>query len=66
MCRICPECGSIAEYSDYYGTVLCTRCNWESEKVSYGESQKYSSYKKQSEKIEDCSNIITVKELLKV
>ena len=40
MCRICPNCGSIAEYDAYYGTVVCTRCNWESEKLE-STSEKY-------------------------
>lgn len=40
MCRICPKCGSIAEYNAYYGTVVCTRCNWESEKLE-STSEKY-------------------------
>lgn len=27
---ICPKCGSIAEYSSYYGRVICTnsKCTW--------------------------------------
>lgn len=32
MCKICPKCGAIAEYSAYYGRTICTRCSWESEK----------------------------------
>lgn len=32
MCKICPQCGAIAEFNAYYGRVTCTRCNWESEK----------------------------------
>ena len=31
MCRICPKCGSIAEYNAYYGRTTCTSCEWESE-----------------------------------
>lgn len=31
MCKICPQCGAIAEFNAYYGRVTCTRCNWESE-----------------------------------
>ena len=33
MCKICPKCGSIAEYSSYYGRVICTnsKCTWESD-----------------------------------
>lgn len=32
MCKICPQCGAIAEFNAYYGRVICTRCNWEGEK----------------------------------
>mgnify|MGYP000870473686 CR=1 FL=1 len=32
MCKICPQCGAIAEFNAYYGRLTCTRCNWESEK----------------------------------
>ncbi len=64
MCRICPKCGSIAEYSDYYGTVVCTRCSWESEKISYNESQKYSSYREIDD--EQASLLKKEKELVKV
>lgn len=33
---ICDKCGSIAEYSSYYGRVICTnsKCTWESSKMS--------------------------------
>lgn len=47
MCRICPKCGSIAEYDAYYGTVVCTRCNWESEKLE-STSEKYFSKEENS------------------
>lgn len=30
MCKICPKCGSIAEYNAYYGRTTCTSCEWES------------------------------------
>lgn len=30
--KICPLCGSIAEYNAYYGRFTCTRCIWEDEK----------------------------------
>lgn len=30
--KICPKCGSIAEYNAYYGRVTCTRCTWEGPK----------------------------------
>ncbi len=33
MCKICPKCGSIAEFDAYYNRIICTRCEWESEKV---------------------------------
>lgn len=32
MCKICPNCGAIAEYNAYYGRTTCTRCFWESDK----------------------------------
>jgi len=32
MSKICPKCGSIAEYNAYYGRTTCTSCEWESEK----------------------------------
>lgn len=32
MCKICPNCGAIAEYNAYYGRTTCTRCFWESSK----------------------------------
>lgn len=28
-CPICPECGGIAYYDNYYGRYRCTRCSWE-------------------------------------
>lgn len=31
---ICPECKAIAEYNSYYGRIVCTRCSWESNKVT--------------------------------
>lgn len=34
MCKICPECHAIAEYNAYYGRITCTRCSWESEKIT--------------------------------
>ena len=30
--KICPKCGSVAEYNAYYGRVTCTRCTWEGPK----------------------------------
>lgn len=33
MCKICPNCGAIAEYNAYYGRTTCTRCSWESKKT---------------------------------
>lgn len=27
--KICPKCGSIAEYNAYYGRTMCTNCSWE-------------------------------------
>lgn len=46
MCRICPKCGGIAEFSAYYGgRVRCTRCDWQSEKLKdETEAEKYSCY----------------------
>lgn len=46
MCKICPECGAIAEYNAYYGRITCTRCSWESDKQKATEVRcvmKYSS-----------------------
>ncbi len=45
MCRICPECGGIAEYNAYYKRVTCTRCNWESEQMTIDDSEMYSYFK---------------------
>ena len=49
MCRICPKCGGIAEFSEYYGQkVVCTRCGWESEELKNSqEAVKYSYYPNQ-------------------
>ena len=30
--KICPKCGSIAEYNAYYGRITCTKCTWEESK----------------------------------
>lgn len=32
MSYICPKCKRIAEYNTYYGRVICTSCDWQSEK----------------------------------
>ena len=48
MCRICPKCGSVAEYNAYYGRVTCTKCSWESETISRDESKnKFSFFESQ-------------------
>lgn len=31
MIKVCPKCGSIAEYNSYYGRTTCTSCSWEEE-----------------------------------
>lgn len=41
MCKICPQCGAIAEFNAYYGRVTCTRCNWESKKSKLTVQSKY-------------------------
>ena len=28
MHKICPKCGSIAQYDAYYGYITCTNCTW--------------------------------------
>lgn len=33
MYKICPKCGSIAEYNAYYGRTMCTNCSWEDDKI---------------------------------
>lgn len=45
MCKICPNCGAIAEYNAYYRRITCTKCNWESDDMSLAESKKYFSYR---------------------
>nr|DAD55827.1 MAG TPA: zinc ribbon domain protein [Bacteriophage sp.] len=44
MCKICPQCGAIAEFNAYYGRVTCTRCNWESEKSKLTVQSKFMTY----------------------
>lgn len=63
MCRICPKCGSIAEFNAYYGTVICTRCDWESEKLERS-STKYTSNNLESEDKNDKKS--SCKKLIKV
>lgn len=26
--RLCPKCGKIANYNDYFGAYICTNCDW--------------------------------------
>ena len=32
--NICPKCGAIAEYDEYYGRIVCTGCEWISDKIN--------------------------------
>ena len=61
MCRICPKCGRIAEFTKYYGRVVCTKCGWESEPISSkAAEERYSSYPNETPKI-DKSKMILIK-----
>lgn len=61
MYKICPACGAIAEYNAYYGRVTCTRCNWESEKISRDDTKFLYFFDSNNEEILDEENTILLK-----
>lgn len=39
--RICPECGKLVSYNSYFGSYICSNCEWHDDEPNKIRMEKY-------------------------